>query len=125
MGIVKRAALTKQMVRTVDLYESVSKQLKIEVGRCLTYKNYISEQTQKGGNQSYLKTLQEDYHNRVAVARALSDQAKVLRNQIDNIVKDLDSERSKEMIANKAHQLDKAQARRDYSDHMLDTQLQY
>ena len=124
MGIVKRAALTKQAVRTVDLYESISKQLKIEVGRCLTYKNYITEQAKKGENQPYLKTLKEDYHNRVAVARALSDQARVLKIEIDNLFKDLDDERSREMIANKAHQLDKAQARRDYSDRMLDTQLE-
>lgn len=125
MGVVKRAVLTKKMIRAVDLYESVSKQLRIEVGRCLTYKNYISEQTQKGGNLSHLKTLKEDYHNRVAVARALSNQAKVLKTEIDSIVKDLDAEHSREMVADKAHQLDKAKEYQDYSNHMLDTQLQY
>ena len=125
MGIVKRALLTKKMIRTVDLYESVSRQLRIEVGRCMTYKNYIAEQTQKGGNQPYLKTLKEDYHSRVAVARALSTQASVLKTELDNIVKDLDAEHAKESTVNRDRQISRAQERQEYADHMLDTQLQF
>lgn len=125
MGIVKRALLTKKMIRTVDLYESVSRQLRIEVGRCMTYKNYIAEQSLKGGNQSYLKTLKEDYHSRVAVARALSSQASVLKTELDNIVKDLDAEHAKESTVNRDRQISRAQERQEYSDHMLDTQLQF
>ena len=123
MGAVKRALLTKKLVKEADQYEQISKRLRREVSISVTYKQYINEQVLQGKDGAHLQTLKNDYHAKIALAGQLRSQATAIKLSIDGIVQDLNFEHVKEARYDKISQINRAFEKQTKAAHVFDSQL--